>query len=328
MAERTDWPASSVLAELPPVAKLRAVFAPEQLEEVARRIQSGAWLKPRRVTNEGVSEELDLDWTVIPIRSIGGDPTRPDPGGPASAEFADTHWRTEFESIDALLNLIPAPFRAVRLMALAPGASSPLHTDTECGLPWGYVRLHIPIVTSPAAVLILDGAEYRWQPGEWWYADFTRPHIVENHGDQTRVHLVMDCRITPELLEQFPDEFHHPHVLREVLFDIEPVTLDASERFEYLQVLSLPPEFFTFDEFLGQDRAALETVPAAVVESGADLSLHLESGTSYGLVPLGNDEFRLAGWTRERTIRIRPKSSGGRAVLVLRNGSKVWEYEV
>ncbi|MFF0451184.1 hypothetical protein ACFYT4_33205 [Streptomyces sp. NPDC004609] len=60
--------------------------------------------------------------------------------------------------------MIPAPLNAVRLMALGPGAVSKAHCDPKYRLDRGLVRLHIPIVTDPQAVLVLDGVE---QPTRW-----------------------------------------------------------------------------------------------------------------------------------------------------------------
>ncbi len=40
------------------------------------------------------------------------------------------------------------------------------------------------------------------KPGECWFIDLARPHRVDNLGPGTRVHLVLDCKPNPWLLEQ------------------------------------------------------------------------------------------------------------------------------
>ncbi|MCB0663602.1 MAG: aspartyl/asparaginyl beta-hydroxylase domain-containing protein, partial [Saprospiraceae bacterium] len=32
------------------------------------------------------------------------------------------------------------------------------------------------------------------KPGEVWYADFNKPHYVNNPSDRERIHLVLDCK--------------------------------------------------------------------------------------------------------------------------------------
>jgi hypothetical protein len=102
----------------------------------------------------GVGTAADIDWRVLPLRSPGGDAQRTDPGGPGPVDFAPTPWAARLPYLREILAGIPAPLHAVRLMALGPGAVSQPHCDPKYALHRGFVRLHIPIVTHPEAVLL------------------------------------------------------------------------------------------------------------------------------------------------------------------------------
>src|SRR5436190_11288674 len=143
------WPLTPVLAQLPAVARLNRDFEAERLRSDLDATD-GRWADIKIMTGAGVGAPItDNDWRSIPLRSIGGDLGRTDPGGPDLIGFADTPLLDRMPNLQAVLSAIPGEIRSVRLMALGPGVSSPLHSDTKLGLPWGLVRLHVPIVTDP-----------------------------------------------------------------------------------------------------------------------------------------------------------------------------------
>ncbi|MEW2619448.1 hypothetical protein [Streptomyces sp. NPDC048106] len=68
----------------------------------------------------------------------------------------------------------------------------------------------------------VDGFASDWRratgaPGRLWYADFDRPHYAQNLGTERRIHLVVDCMPTPELVALFPEEFKNRLPWSEVL---------------------------------------------------------------------------------------------------------------
>jgi hypothetical protein len=69
------------------------------------------------------------------------------------------------------------------------------------------VRLHIPIVTNDGVSNLIGDRLWTWAPGELWYADFTRPHRVENKGNQLRVHLIISALVNDYILSLFPAEY-------------------------------------------------------------------------------------------------------------------------
>lgn len=308
MNDLDPWPLSPILATLPATARLALQFDVAGLLADLEALAGVSWLKPRVVSGEGETPGVDIDWLKLPLRSTGGDPNQSGPGSPGLVDFADTPWLERVPNIAALLARIPAPLRCVRMQSLGLGAESPLHNDTKYGLPWGIVRLHVPLVTTPGAILHMDGADHRWQPGECWYADFTRPHLVRNTDPLTRIHLVIDVLPTPELLALFPAPFRTAAVVANTLFAPAEVPLSAAERDACRCRFSMPETFHLFDEADGQFLTAPRTAPADIEVRDDGLVLSIDGKPTFTLVHVGEGEFRFAGWTTERTVAVRAGS--------------------
>ena len=54
--------------------------------------------------------------------------------------------------------------------------------------------MHIPITVNDKCYGNMCHQEYRWQPGELWYGDYSFPHQVVNLGDQDRLHIILDFK--------------------------------------------------------------------------------------------------------------------------------------
>lgn len=77
---------------------------------------------------------------------------------------------------------------------MAPGKHIPTHRGPFRGVVRFYLGLSVPRRAdgSPAAVLKIDGEEYRIGDGEWLLWDDTYPHEVQNDSDQVRSVLLLD----------------------------------------------------------------------------------------------------------------------------------------
>ncbi|MFI9811223.1 aspartyl/asparaginyl beta-hydroxylase domain-containing protein [Saccharothrix variisporea] len=319
------WPAAPVLAQLPPVARLAAAFDSDALREDLASIDAGTWSAINIMTGDGVGlPSTTLDWRTIPLRSIGGAADRTDPGGPELADFADTPWLDRLPAFREVLAAIPGPLRSARLMALGPGAESPLHSDTKVGLPWGTVRLHVPVRTLPEAILVLDGETYCWEPGGLWYADFTRAHLVRNTGAERRIHLVVDVVVTDDLLALFPPVFREPsnragYLVQQRFGDTavdDPSPVCAFEA---------PRSFLSFEAADGAHLDDDQLVPMSVEDVDGALVLVADRKPRFRLLPVGDGEFRFAGWTRERTVEI---GDDHVTLHTRKGGSEIWSRRV
>jgi hypothetical protein len=308
--DRYAWPQAPILADVPPTARLGLSFDPARLAEDLARVNDRVWARLKDEDRVG-SDTAQLGWRSLVLRSPGGDAARTDPGGPGLADFADTALLAETPYIAGVLARIPAPLRGVRLLALRPGAHSPVHVDPEYSFPWGALRLHVPVVVLPEARLDIAGQSHVWEPGSFWYADFTRPHQVSNEGTGTRVHLVIDTHVTPELLALFPAEFRRPDVVAEVLFD-RTESPSPRETCDDLRCR------FSLGSGDGSDGPSVGRIDWY----DGRLALFFDDEPAYRLVHVGNDEFRFAGWTMQRTIQIETGATGHTVTMFMRTGGQ------
>jgi aspartate beta-hydroxylase len=303
--------------------RLDVAYDHEELRTELRALQASLW-SPQSSYRDGVGEHAEIDWRVLPLRSPGGKVDRTDPGGPGLDEFADTSAKRVAHAASRLLDAIPSPKRAVRYMALGPGAASNVHSDTKCGPRWGVARIHAPVTTNDGAVLRLDGAEYHWQPGELWFGDFSRPHMVANLGSEVRVHLVIDILTTDRTADIFPDEWRPYFDSGDVIINREPEPRPGLAG-DWACHLSLPMGFLSGAGHT--DPVWRETVRAEVSPLPDDgLALVADTGQRMRLIHVRAGEFRYAGWSEERTIVL--PAGGQPAAVMVRDGRRVFSVSV
>jgi len=98
---------------------------------------------------------------------------------------------------------IPTPNLLV-FYYLEPGATIHAHRDlTGAGLN-NRIRFHLPIVTNPDVDFRVSGDRVRMRSGDLWCLDTSYRHSVYNGGAETRVHIVVECDITPALRKRLP----------------------------------------------------------------------------------------------------------------------------
>jgi ribosomal protein S18 acetylase RimI-like enzyme len=133
------------------------------------------------------------DWSVVPLRSIGGRPDQIYPDPTATRAYADTPLLDRCPAVREVLGTLQCEFQAVRFLRLKSGSVIKEHRDFQLELEDGEVRLHVPVFTNPDVEFILNGNRVLMNPGELWYCNFNLPHSVANRGATDRIHLVMDC---------------------------------------------------------------------------------------------------------------------------------------
>ncbi|GAA2083054.1 aspartyl/asparaginyl beta-hydroxylase domain-containing protein [Actinomadura alba] len=290
----------------PEAAPLASFFDVARLNADLDVLRHERWGAQRPFGQDGLHRQAEIDWQILPLRSIGGDPARTDAGGAGLADYADTPWLAKSPYLGETLAAIPAPVRGVRLMALGVGTTVHEHRDSKYGFSYGTLRLHVPIDTNPESIVVIDGRPRHWDAGRLWFGDFGRLHYVANTGDRARVHMVIDCLITPELIELFPPDFRERLPRSEVVFASDPVPLTAAEVAGFRCRFAVPGEFPQWSE---DETTAEPDVEGAIEVLDGRLVLTIGGEPAFGLVHLGLGEFRLVGWTGERTIVVDPAST-------------------
>ncbi|ATZ22055.1 aspartyl/asparaginyl beta-hydroxylase domain-containing protein [Streptomyces lavendulae] len=315
---------STAHATLPDVVRLLPGADPERLQQ--ELFSLGARFSPQATFDAGtIIEDEYKGWRVLSLRGPDGDPARTDAGGPGLADYADTPFMARVPYTASVLSGLGLTLRAVRYMSLEPGASVGEHTDYPYGLPVGWARLHMPITTNDEAVLVVNGAEQRWQPGELWYANFGRPHHLYNNGDRPRVHLVIDCFCDPALLELFPAEQHALLDISEVMHRAAAVPAAPEDLARLTGPLSVPAAFLlpyadppSSAEWADPSRP--DAVGELVIREGK-LVLVAEGEPDAVLEHIGGDEFRYQCWSEERTVAFAFRDGVRHAEFRYRHGS-------
>jgi quercetin dioxygenase-like cupin family protein len=135
------------------------------------------------------TQDYSGTWTSLAFYSASGrEEDIATHGGP----FVPTPLLQRCEYIREILDGFQCAKESVRLLQLAPGSQIHEHRDNRLAYEFGALRLHVPIRTSAGVDFIVDGERLEMQGGELWYANFNLPHSVNNNGEESRVHLVID----------------------------------------------------------------------------------------------------------------------------------------
>lgn len=66
------------------------------------------------------------------------------------------------------------------------------------------VRFHVPIKTNDGVEFIVHGEKIKMLPGELWCLDTSYKHSVKNEGSETRIHLIVECKISTPVRAAMP----------------------------------------------------------------------------------------------------------------------------
>ncbi|OEJ23076.1 hypothetical protein AR457_38490 [Streptomyces agglomeratus] len=93
-----------------------------------------------------------------------------------------------------------------RVNVLGPGAALAPHEEhsvvrSRSGVVGIRARFHLPLVTHPAAALLLDGDVHHLKAGIVYLVNHGCVHAAENGGAAERIHLVWDMLMTAEAAE-------------------------------------------------------------------------------------------------------------------------------
>lgn len=173
--------------------------------EVAAVLSQGAFTPQNGPHHNG-------KWSRLGLVSPSGDPSRtyPKKGEPR----LPTPILDAMPAVMRLFDNLGGPVRSATLSKMAPGAHVDWHTDNRQSLDLSYVRLHVPVVTDPAARMTLAHQRVHLSPDAIWYGDFTFPHTVHHRGNRDRIHIMVDVPSHEGLYKLFPERFHRERLRR------------------------------------------------------------------------------------------------------------------
>jgi hypothetical protein len=92
-----------------------------------------------------------------------------------------------------IYGLLPGTVGKCLLASLQPGHLVYPHTDSANAYFIGSFRVHIPVVTSPQALVFCNGEFFHMACGEAWLLNNLAPHaVINDHATLSRIHLIFD----------------------------------------------------------------------------------------------------------------------------------------
>lgn len=122
---------------------------------------------------------------------------------------------------------------------LDPGACLHPHRDLTGATLNNRIRFHVPVITNPKVEFIVDGDRIVMEHGDLWCLDTSYVHSVKNAGDDTRVHIIVECDINDKIRSRLPSG------ILPVLHNFAYITILASHTVKALVVNSVTkPKYF------------------------------------------------------------------------------------
>lgn len=87
---------------------------------------------------------------------------------------------------------------------LDPGAVLHPHRDLTGASMNNRIRFHVPIVTNPGVEFIVNDQKIKMAPGDLWCLDTSYVHSVRNDGEETRIHIIVECNINNKIKMRLP----------------------------------------------------------------------------------------------------------------------------
>jgi len=191
---------------LPDRVKLPLAFDPTLLARDLAALAQAEWI------DHFLTERYEGDWDVIPLRGPADaqHPAMMIVTTPGQRNFADTQALASCPYFRELIDSFQAEIRGARLLRLTPGSMLKEHTDHENTEDDGVLRIHIPVVTNPDVVFLLNGTRVAMEAGSAWYLRLRDPHSVANRGATDRVHLLVDAVMNARLEAMLKDAAYLP----------------------------------------------------------------------------------------------------------------------
>lgn len=174
------------MSELVRYIKFPLHFDSQRLKEDVQKVMNTNWIDHYN------QNDYEGKWTSIALMSVTGKSDNIYAFNFDSKEIVATEVLSTCFYFKEILESLHFEKAAVRLLNLAAGAQIKPHSDHCLGYEDGYFRLHIPIITNPDVIFILDDQRLIMNEGECWYINANFTHSVANNGNEDRIHLVID----------------------------------------------------------------------------------------------------------------------------------------
>jgi hypothetical protein len=191
---------------LPDRIKLPPAFDPALLARDLQILTETDWI------DHFLTDRYDGDWDVFPLRGPKGaiHPVMMVATTPGVKEFEDVPALADCPYFRSVIDSFNAEIRSVRLLRLTPGSIIKEHTDHEYTGDDGTLRIHIPVVTNPDVVFLLNGKRIVMEAGSAWVLRLKDPHSVANNGTADRIHLLVDLTMNEQLAAMLKDAAYFP----------------------------------------------------------------------------------------------------------------------
>ena len=99
----------------------------------------------------------------------------------------------------AFLKGLGLKYMWVRLAKLEPNSFMWEHCDYQELKDVGRFRLHVPVITNPQSMMIINFSKIHLNEGYVWKLNPIHRHAAGNFGREARVHLLIDCYVDDAL---------------------------------------------------------------------------------------------------------------------------------
>jgi len=234
------------------------------------------------------------EWKGIALHSTGGKDSV-FPSAPGMDDYRETESLLRTPYFKWILDDLKCPKEVVRILFLPPQGHIKDHFDFHTSFQFGLLRLHIPIITHPDVVFLIDGQRMKWEPGELWYGDFSKVHSVKNDSPIVRAHMVIDVQINDFVLSLFPKDFVSRKRLEGISMTRERMPAPEAELRRFACDFRIPAEFMPMF-VIGKPLSTLARgAIAAVRVIDGKLTVLINSEPAFRLDRVSSDTFSISG---------------------------------
>lgn len=287
----------SGLGQNPVAVRLPRTYDPESLQrdlqalcDIQRAAQPGPYHKG--------------EWTGIALHSMGGKQSVY-PSAAGTDHYQETEELQRAPYFKQILSELECPKEVVRILFLPPGGHIKDHFDFHTSFQFGLLRLHIPIVTHPDVVFVIDGQRVNWNVGELWYGDFSKVHSVKNNSPIVRVHMVIDVQVNEFVLSLFPADFVERRRAEGVSITTDPMPASEAELRRFACDFRIPGEFMPMF-VIGKPLSALaKGANAAVRLIEGKLTVLIDNVPAFRLERIADETFSISGLPPGMTLELK-----------------------